>query len=186
LAASTLIKLDNYYGVIKRALDAIRLLFTDRFCASLLPELPDFALDNSSLIKELMILKNKGRYGSHHLTSIVALLKNYQKKAPRYYPRNVKRKSGAGPNPKRPDYAPAEPAFMCDNDEGNLTEFTVSPLENDDNDINIDDLEHIADQQSAKRFFAINLIAPDEVMHSLSLQNQLAKAAANNIFRREK
>ena len=82
LAASTLIKLDNYYGVIKRALDAIRLLFTDKFCASLLLELPDFALDNSSLIKELMLLKNKGRYGSHHLTSIIALLKNYHNKAP--------------------------------------------------------------------------------------------------------
>lgn len=186
LAASTLIKLDNYYGVIKRALDAIRLLFTDKFCASLLPELPDFALDNSSLIKELMLLKNKGRYGSHHLTSIIALLKNYHNKAPRYYPRNIKRKAGTGSNPKRPDYAPAEPAYMSDKDEDNLTEFTISPLENDENDINIDDLEHIADQQSAKRFFAINLIAPDEVMHSLSLQNQLAKAAANNIFRREK
>ncbi|GAA6186649.1 hypothetical protein [Aliiglaciecola sp. NS0011-25] len=151
-----------------------------------MPELPDFAIDNSNLIKKLIILKNKGRYGSHHLTSIIALLKNYQNKAPRYYPRNVKRKSGGTPNPTRPDYAPIEPAYKSDNDEDTLTEFTTSPSENDENDINIDDLERLADQQSAKRFFAINLIAPDEVMHSLSLQNQLAKAAANNIFRREK
>lgn len=186
LAASALIKLENYYEVIKRALNASRLLFTDISCASMRPELPDFTLDNSNLIKKLTILKNKGRYGSHHLTSIVALLKNYQNKAPRYYPRNVKRKSGGAPNPTRPDYAPIEPAYKSDNDEDTLTEFTTSPSENDENDINIDDLERITDQQSPKRFFAINLIAPDEVMHSLSLQNQLAKAAANNIFRREK
>lgn len=186
LAASALIQLENYYGVIKRALDAIRLLFTDKRCASMRPELPDFALDNSNLIKELITLKNKGRYGSHHLTPIIALLKHFKKRAPRYYPRNVKRKSGGAPNPARPDYAPIESSYTNDVDEDTLKEFSLAPTENDENDINVDDSERIADQQSPKRFFAVNLIVPDEVKHSLSLQNQLAKAAANHIFRREK
>lgn len=186
LAASALIKLENYYGVIKRALDAIRLLFTDRFSAGLRPELPDFALDYSNLIKNLTILKNKGRYGSHHLTSIIALLKSYQKRAPRYYPRNVKRQPGGNPNPTRPDYAPIEPSYANDIDEDTLSELSLVPIESEENDINVEDSERLADQQSPKRFFAVNLIAPNEVKHSLSLQNQLSKAAANHIFRREK
>lgn len=186
LAASTLIKLENYYGVIKRALDAIRLLFTDRLCVSLRSELPDFALDYSDLIKKLNTLKNKALYGRHHLTSIIALLKHYQKRAPRYYPRNVKRKIGGNPNPTRPDYTPVESFYVKDNDEDIYNEFSLTPTKNDESEINVDYSEHLSDQQSPKRFFTVNLIAPDEVMHSLSLQNQLAKAAANHIFRREK
>lgn len=186
LTASALIKLENYNNVIGRVLDAIRLLFTDRNCSHMRPQIPDFALDESNLIKKLSVLKNKGLYGSHHLTPIIALLKHYQKRAPRYRPRDVKRKSGGTPNQVRPDYVPIEPSYDNDIDEDTFNEFSQAPTENDENDINVDGSERTADQKSPRRFFTVNLIVPDEVKHSLSLQNQLAKAVINQIFRREK
>ena len=81
LAAVDLTQLEGYGKVINRALAACRLLFTDHLCTRIFSNLPDFTLKLDSLITELNGLKKKqGNYGTHHVTAILALFKNYRKK----------------------------------------------------------------------------------------------------------
>jgi hypothetical protein len=186
LASVYLSQLEGYGKVIKRALDACRLIFTDHSCTDLLLRLPHFTLQLDSLITQLNIQKKKGSYGKHHITSILALFKNYRKKESKYRPRIVNRNCSDKSPKDKPDFKTFMQTFSNDNDENMHIEFSFTPTDNSENNVNIDSDERLIDQKTATKYFAVKLIAPKEIQYSLSLQNQLVKTATNSMFRREK
>lgn len=186
IAAAFLSRQQGYGDVIKRALNACRLIFTDLKYAGLFKSLPPFTGKLSELIEQIANEKNRAYLGGHHLTAIIALFKKYQTRSPKYHPRNITRKNDDNSLGERPDYEEIKSLYVPDIGEHLIKEFASIQTDENLEDFNIDEHERVTDQRSASRYFDIKLVAPNEVNQSLALQNQQARAAANHIIRREK
>lgn len=186
LSAEFLSRQQGYDDVIKRAVNACRLIFTDSKCVSILNALPSFTLELNELIKQITNQKNKTFSGGHHLAAIIALFKMYLKRSPKYHPRKITGREVGTTTGNGSDYKEVTSAYVPDIGEHEVREFAVEPIDKTVESFNIDEQERSIDQQSVTRYFDIKLVASDEINQSLALQNQLVKTTANHIFRREK
>lgn len=183
LTAYTLSNLKGYNDVIKRALDAVRVLFFTKNYRSVFDRLPDFTLPVSKLIKELKAQKKRS-INPHALTAIIAFLNNYLAYAPIYSRRIVNRSGGTSSPRSTPDYKSLPLSFVADEDEPKM--ISHESFETANQERVTEPTENLADERTSKRHFEVKLIAPDDVQKSLSLKNQLAKSALHHILKREK
>jgi len=183
LIAYSLHSKNGYEDVIERAFREYR-LFVCREDWDLLDQLPDFSLPVDELINKLeKIRETKPLNTATRILTFVSLLKQYKGNSPDYKKRKVsKQKQKVVSSPQTLETI--ENLILADEDETSFTEVITYDVGNKSN--YIDESERFADQIQSARYFKFNLIAPEAVKESLSLQHTAAKSAANHIQRKEK
>jgi hypothetical protein len=189
IAVAALNKQKGYNEVIKRALDACRLIFIDKLSSDLINRLPCFTSPIHELIEQLgnLIARTEKKEGKHYLYSINALMKNFEKNAPQYRPRDRKPKPKLPlPENNLPDYEQTEHFIKRDDDEAEVVVLFEKKSCSQDYQNTICSNENAIDQQSSARYLDINFLTSDDVKASLGLLSQQAKYKAQQIYRREK
>lgn len=184
LAAHRFLERRGFTVKIQQAFNAFRLINLDANCEDLRRQLPYFESIDDKIITELRNLKDKHESLKHRLYPIISLFEHYFRNSSSYQPRKASHPRNCKDHKPKRDYEQVSSSLATDTNEHSSTEFLHSPTS--DYSIDIDEQERNLDQKSKARFFSFDLIAPNDVMRSLSLQSQLMKAAANNIQRKEK
>jgi hypothetical protein len=180
-ASYALTVLGGYEGFIKRAMDAVRLLFTSKNYEGLVKNLPDNAQFSAKYFKDLSL---RTRPVNQHLMTLYYFFDKHAQATGPYKKHIRNRISKPKMGEAKPEYKRIKSNIELDDDETKYTETIVTLTDKNDN--NVEHLETVADEKSAKRYFEFTLIAPPDVKSSSRLQAQLASRVAMAIQRREK